>query len=152
MTTDTASSSTLLEKIAHHLAGPGIWYGPSGEKVTGEAVAAHLQAAAALMEREGWDPQLYTRESRRSLYYALDSTRDDGQGDEDTERVAERVVEAVLTAATGAPYVRYEAWNHHATRTLAEVLQVCQAAASVARHYGPGPATTSPQIEPGQNR
>ncbi|WP_331721779.1 hypothetical protein OG596_38535 (plasmid) [Streptomyces sp. NBC_01102] len=144
--------TALSDRAARRLAKPETWFGPSGTKVTGDAVAAHLQAAADLMKRESWDPQLYDRSSGRNLYYALRHTSDDGLGDDDTHRVVEDVLGVVLAAATGAPYVDYEAWNHHATRTLDEVLRACQAAATVAREYGPGPLVTRPQVEPGQGR
>ncbi|SEE58784.1 hypothetical protein SAMN04490357_7665 [Streptomyces misionensis] len=152
MTALAIAGTTLSEETARRLARPETWYGPSGTKVTGEAVAAHLQAAAALMARENWDPQPHTSSSRRNLYYALLHTGDDGLGDDDTRHVAERLLGAVLAEATGAPFVDYEAWNHHATRTLEDVLRACRATAAVAREYGPGPITGHPQIEPGQTR
>ncbi|WP_328380684.1 hypothetical protein OHB13_38270 (plasmid) [Streptomyces sp. NBC_00440] len=31
-----------------------IWVGPSGEQVTGEQVACHLEATRALLDRDGW--------------------------------------------------------------------------------------------------
>ncbi|MFB7852915.1 hypothetical protein ACFC34_38685 [Streptomyces sp. NPDC056053] len=36
-----------------------LWTGPSGEESTGEAVARHLDAARALLDRDGWE-RLYT--------------------------------------------------------------------------------------------
>ncbi|MFF6903373.1 DUF6197 family protein [Streptomyces hydrogenans] len=144
---------TVLDTWAvRYLQRPESWCGPSGTKVTGEAVAAHLQAAAALMKRENWDPQLYAPSSRRSLYYALIQTAADGQGDDDTRDIIRDLLNCVLAAVTGAPYVYYEAWNEHATRTLDDVLLACDAAAAVARQYGPGPLAVPPQVEPGQSR
>ncbi|MGW2181235.1 DUF6197 family protein [Streptomyces sp. NPDC001732] len=148
MNTVAIAGTALTAPTARHLARPETWYGPSGTKVTGDAVAAHLQAAANLMTRENWDPQLYASGSGRSLYYALVHTADDGLGDGDTHRVAESVLGAVLESATGAPFVDYEAWNRHATRTLDDVLRACRAAAAVAREYGPGPLVDHPQVEP----
>ncbi|MFE7429791.1 hypothetical protein [Streptomyces sp. NPDC057545] len=152
MTTVAIAGTALTDLTARRLARPDAWYGPSGMKVTGGAVAAHIQAAASLMERENWDPQFYASGSGRNLYYALQHTSDDGLGDGDTHRVAETVLGAVLESATGASFVDYEAWNHHATRTLDDVLRACQAAAAVAREHGPGPLGDRPQVEPGQDR
>ncbi|MFI8888258.1 hypothetical protein [Streptomyces sp. NPDC053813] len=129
----------LSDPTTRHLARTETWYGPSGMQVTGEAVAAHLQAAADLMQRQGWDPEFFARHSGRNLYYALVHTADDGLGDDDTHRVAEDLLGRVLAAATGAPYVDYEAWGHHASRTLDDIVRACQTAAAVALKYGPGP-------------
>ncbi|MFE4658200.1 hypothetical protein ACFRFJ_16135 [Streptomyces hydrogenans] len=153
--TDVSGSTALAALDAwavRHLQRPESWFGASGTKVTGEAVAAHLQAAAALMKRENWDPQLYAPSSCRTLYYALIQTAADGQGDDDTRDIIRDLLSCVLASATGAPYVYYEAWNEHATRTLHDVLLACDAAAAVARQYGPGPLAAPPQVEPGQNR
>ncbi|MFC9223157.1 hypothetical protein ACFT8W_20930 [Streptomyces hygroscopicus] len=152
MTTVAIAGTILPDLTARRLARPETWYGPSGTMVTGDAVAAHLQAAADLMKRENWDPQFYGRGSSRNLYYALRHTSDDGLGDDDTHHLAENILGAILAAATGAPFVDYETWNHHATRTLDDVLRACQAAAAVAREYGPGPLVARPQVEPGQDR
>ncbi|MFF3843415.1 hypothetical protein [Streptomyces sp. NPDC001930] len=152
MTTFPAFAPDLDALTIRHLTRPQTWNGLSGMTVTGEAVAAHLQAVAALMERENWDPQVHTRTSRRNLYYALLNTADDGLGDDDTHHVAEDLLACVLAAATGAPYVDYETWNAHPARTLNDVLSACQAAATVASTYGPGPLVDHPQVDPGQNR
>ncbi|MDN3262897.1 hypothetical protein QWJ26_24435 [Streptomyces sp. CSDS2] len=152
MTAIAIIGTALPDQHARRLARTETWFGPSGMQVTGDAVAAHLQAAAALMQRESWDPQLYGRGSKRNLYYALRNTSDDGMGDDDTLRVAEAVLGTVLCAATGAPFVDYEAWGHHATRTLDDVLRLCQVAAAVAREHGPGPLVDRLQVEPGQTR
>lgn len=138
MNTVAIADTVLTDPAARRLARPEAWYGPSGMKVTGDAVAAHIQAAASLMARENWDPQFYASGSGRNLYYALLHTSDDGLGDGDTHRVAETVLGAVLESATGAPFVDYETWSHHATRTLDDILHTCQAAAAVAHEYGPG--------------
>ncbi|MEV8103151.1 hypothetical protein [Streptomyces sp. NPDC088135] len=129
----------LPDLTVRHLERTETWHGPSGMKVTGDAVAAHLQAAADLMRRQGWDPEFFARHSGRNLYYALVHTADDGLGDDDTHRVAEDLLGRVLAAATGAPYVDYEAWGHHASRTLDDIVRACQTAAAVALRYGPGP-------------
>lgn len=131
-------SDTLVEQTRRQLLDLDVWYGLSGLLVTGESVARHLAAAAGLMERKGWDPQLYAPFSGHHLRDALTSTRDDGMGDADTQFVARTVLEAVLRLSTGAPYVDYEVWSEHPVRTLDEVLTACWTAAALARQHGPG--------------
>lgn len=131
------SSPELTERAIRKLTDPCSWFGLSGHRVTGEAVARHLEAAARLMERDGWDPQLYARFSGRHLYDALYSTRDDGLGDTDTQFIAGTVLETLIKSVTGAPYVDYEVWSQHPTRTLDQILNACQVASNLARQYGP---------------
>ncbi|PZT71446.1 DUF6197 family protein [Streptomyces sp. AC1-42T] len=139
----TAAPTTITpaDQIAKDLAKPHIWYGPSGTQVTGEAVANHIKAAARLMKQKNWDPQLYAPFSGYHLRDALISTEADGLGDYDTRTVARIVLETLLQHTTGAPRVDYEAWSEHSTRTLDEVVRVCQAAASVAGEHGPRTTT-----------
>ncbi|THA47486.1 hypothetical protein [Streptomyces sp. A1136] len=132
-------SDALVEQTRRQLLERDVWYGLSGLLVTGESVARHLTAAAGLMERKGWDPQLYAPFSGHHLRDALTSTRDDGMGDADTQFVARAVLEAILRLATGAPYVDYEVWSEHPVRTLDEVLAACRTASALALQHGPGP-------------
>ncbi|POX58879.1 hypothetical protein C3492_35710 [Streptomyces sp. Ru62] len=126
---------------------PRTWYGLSGTRLTGEQVAQHLEAAARLMERENWDPQVHAPFSGRHLRDALHSTAQDGMGDADTQWVARTVMETLLRAHTGAPYVDYEIWSEHRDRTLTDVLNLLRAAAIVARETGPSaPPPTRPQL------
>ncbi|MER7507049.1 hypothetical protein ABTX82_01670 [Streptomyces lavendulae] len=113
------------------------WFGLSGSLVTGEAVAQHLFAAADLMRRDGWDPQLYGLGSDRQIRDALRHTAMDGHGDADTSYVARQVMEAALRTATGARYVDYEVWAEKPQRTLEEILHLLKASASLARQCGP---------------
>ncbi|MFC7872037.1 hypothetical protein ACFUS2_12925 [[Kitasatospora] papulosa] len=138
----TSTLTTLTEEAARQLARPGSWFGLSGHQVTGEDVAFHIQSAGRLMEREAWDPQLYAPCSGHHLRDALDSTVKDGMGNADTRYVARTVLETLLRLATGAPYVDYEVWSEHSSRTLDEVLTLCRTAARVARHIGPQQPTT----------
>ncbi|UZI34043.1 hypothetical protein [Streptomyces sp. VB1] len=133
----TSTLTTLAEEAARQLARPENWFGLSGHRLTGEAVAFHIESAGRLMEREGWDPQLYAPFSGHHLRDALNSTVKDGMGDVDTRYVARGVLETLLRLATGAPYVDYEVWSEHSSRTLEEVLTVCRTAARVARLIGP---------------
>ncbi|MEU3433110.1 hypothetical protein [Streptomyces sp. NPDC006863] len=139
----TSSLTHLADEAARQLARPDAWFGLSGLRLTGEAVAAHIEAAGHLMEREGWDPQLYAPFSGHHLRDALDSTVKDGMGDADTRYVARGVLETLLRLVTKAPYVDYEVWSEHPSRTLDEVLTLCRTAARVARHIGPQQPTTS---------
>lgn len=119
------------------------WHGRSGYPTTGEAAARHAEAAADLIKREDWDPQLYGRVSGRQVRDALIHTIDDGLGDEDTFHISEQLLEAVLRVSTGAEYVDYEIWSSHPRTTLADVLAALDAAAALARASGP---TTSPTV------
>ncbi|MER6522608.1 hypothetical protein ABT246_37980 [Streptomyces sp. NPDC001553] len=139
-------TDTLVEQTRRQLLERDVWYGLSGLLVTGESVARHLTAAADLMERKGWDPQLYAPFSGHHLRDALTSTRDDGMGDADTQFMARAVLEAVLRLSTGAPYVDYEVWSEHPVRTLDDVLAACQTAAALALEHGPGPAQSGGKV------
>ncbi|MER6723338.1 DUF6197 family protein [Streptomyces halstedii] len=142
------STLTPLADAARQLAHPNTWYGLSGHRVTGEAVASHLEAAARLMEREAWDPQLYAPYSGRNLFTALISTVNDGMGDDDTRYVAVTVMQTLLRLVTGAPRVDYKAWSEHSSRTLEEVLTLCRTAARLARYSGPQQPMTPPPLPP----
>ncbi|MGW9439613.1 DUF6197 family protein [Streptomyces sp. NPDC055607] len=141
MTTSPSLAAQAAEQLGRY---PGTWHGRSGHQVTGEAVAQHLEAAAHLMRRENWDPQLYGPFSGRHLRDALDSVIEDGQGDGDTKDAARRVMEELLRLVMGAPYVYYGAWSEHASRTLREVLALCETAAAFARVHGPQQPATPP--------
>ncbi|GAA2964871.1 DUF6197 family protein [Kitasatospora cinereorecta] len=138
----TNTLSTLADQAAEQLSEPDTWFGLSGHRVTGEAVAHHLEAAAHLMERENWDPQLYAPFTGHHLSDALASTAKDGQGDADTRFIARNVMETLLQVVMGAPYVDYEVWSEHSTRTLEEVVTLCRTAARIARHVGPEQPST----------
>lgn len=126
---------------------PQTWYGLSGALVTGEQLARHLEAAAQLMERESWDPQVQAPNSGRNLHRALHITAEHGAGDADTLFVARKVMEALLRIHTGAPFVAYEAWSEHRDRTLPEILSMLWAVATVARETGPAaPPSGRPQV------
>ncbi|MEV5774255.1 hypothetical protein AB0L49_23845 [Streptomyces antimycoticus] len=132
----TMSEQTVIEQALHRLTDPRLWYGLSGHQVTGEDVARHLEAAGRLMERENWDPQLYEPFRGHHLRDALDQVRRDGAGDADTQYVARKIMELLLRLHTSAPYVDYEVWSEHRSRTLPEVLDLLRVTAEVARRYG----------------
>lgn len=113
------------------------WFSLSGERVTGEAVAAHLVDAARLMRRDNWDPQVYGAGSYRQLVDALRQVRLDALHDEDTQAVGVDLMEQILAAHLGAPFVDLDVWQDKAARTLPEVLDLLAAAAAFARTYGP---------------
>ena len=130
-------TSTLVAQVAEQLAQSSTWFGLSGHQVTGDALARHLEAAALLMERENGDPQLYAPSTGHHLRDALSSTAKDGQGDDDTRYVARTVMETVLRIVMGAPYVDFEVWSEHPSRTLGDVGRLCRTAAEIARQLGP---------------
>lgn len=132
-----ATLAALADQAAQRLTDSNEWFGTSGHRVTGAAVADHLSAAADLMERENWDPQLYNRFSGHHLRDALSSAIEDGQGDADTYWVACKVMEKLLEVVLDAPYVDCRLWSEHASRTLAEVVTLCRTAARIAQKVGP---------------
>ncbi|MFF0486761.1 hypothetical protein [Streptomyces sp. NPDC004435] len=132
----------LTDRHVRTLSSSDTWYGLSGARLTGDAVARHIEAAARHMRDHGWDPHLHAPSTGHSLYHALVHTAEDGHGDDDTRRAADEVLGAVLCALTGAPYVYYESWSEHTTRTLDDITHACELAAAVARHYGPTPEET----------
>lgn len=142
------SNMKLSDEVVAELTGSRFWFGPSGVRVTGEAVARHAMSAAGLMERENWDPQIYNPYSGHHLHDALHAVRRDGMGDEDTQYVVGELLRSILRIATGAPWVEYEAWSEHSTRTLAEVAQACQVVADLAVKFGP----PSPPVDRNQIR
>ncbi|MFF0009682.1 hypothetical protein ACFYQT_40530 [Streptomyces tibetensis] len=66
-----------------------VWTGASGEESSGEAVARHLEATAALLERDGWI---------RTYDYSSDWTKGMGAVDEDSMTVKD-MVKALLRMA-----------------------------------------------------
>jgi hypothetical protein len=113
------------------------WFTLSGERVTGEDVAAHIESASLLMRRDNWDPQRYGPGSGRHLLGALREARLDSLHDEDTQAVARDVMEQILEVHLAAPYVDLDVWSEKASRSLPEVLDLLAAAATFARTYGP---------------
>ncbi|MFF9482996.1 hypothetical protein [Streptomyces sp. NPDC014733] len=113
------------------------WYGGSGAEVTGDAVARHVEAAAALMESRGWDPQFYDINTGHGVTDALQATLLDGHGTRDTKYVAVTVMERLLAALLEAPVVLLNEWTFHGQRTLPDVLKLLKSAAAYARAFGP---------------
>lgn len=129
----------VLAAARKELRDPWMWAAPSGEPVSGEQVAQHLEAAADLMEDQNWDPQVYRPEARRSLRSAVLATTLDGRGDDDTVFIVRNVLQALLKARMNALTVDYGAWAEHGNRTLAEVTATARTAARLARETGPAP-------------
>lgn len=137
----TSTLSPLASQAVQQLARPNVWFGLSGHRVTGEAVAQHLEAAATLMERKNWNPQAYA--TGHHLWDAFRSTAEDGVGDRDTQQVARQVMQTLLRLVLRAPYVDCWLWSEHSSRTLEEVLMLCRTAAELARLADPAqPGTT----------
>lgn len=113
------------------------WFALSGERVAGEAIAAHLSATSQLMRDRNWDPQVYGPGSGRQLVDALRQVRLDALYDEDTQAVAVDLMEQILAAHQGAPFVDLDVWQEKASRTLPDVLDLLASAARFARTYGP---------------
>jgi len=146
---------------------PRLWQGQSGEQVTGEQVAHHLEATIAFLERVGWervystgaenelgdvDDSMTVKDmlrtligwirtedapSPRNLPMALSHIANTDDGDSDTYSVGNRLCDVVVRARTNSPYANATAWASKLGRTWPEVRGLLVEAAGVARTYGP---------------
>ncbi|MGW7343146.1 DUF6197 family protein [Streptomyces sp. NPDC054854] len=89
-----------------------LWSGPSGEESTGEAVARHLEATVALLDRDGW---IRTYDQGKTWGAGTDLAEDDSM-----------TVKAMLKALLR--FVRDEVGDQDPRRTLSTAL----------RHVGEG--------------
>jgi hypothetical protein len=71
------------------------------------------------------------------LVDALRTVRLDALHDEDTQAVGVDVMEQILAAHYGSPFVDLDVWQEKAGRTLVDVLDLLASAATFARTYGP---------------
>jgi uncharacterized protein involved in high-affinity Fe2+ transport len=86
-TTTTAPAAAVFSDVtlskAAELAADSyqsLWIGPSGEESSGEAVACHLEATIALLDKDGWIPA-YNHGKDWSAGADLGRRLHDGQGD-----------------------------------------------------------------------
>ncbi|MEV7160268.1 hypothetical protein AB0N77_37620 [Streptomyces misionensis] len=123
-----AQTDALLPRAAELEAawytGPRMWFGTSGEPVTGTQAATHLETALALLDREGWDPGSF------GLWEVLD-------GPMDVKSVSVSVLELVICAHTGASAAEPRLWDTVPGRTIDQVRALLRAGAAYARRYGP---------------
>ncbi|MGY1583850.1 hypothetical protein [Streptomyces sp. MN13] len=103
--------------------GPRMWYGPSGEPVSGRQVAEHLEAALDVLGQEGWEPGSF------GLWEVL-------AGPVDLTSVSARVLELVICARSGAVAVEPRLWDRNPARTLGQVRALLLAGAAYARRHG----------------
>jgi hypothetical protein len=165
-TTSLFTADTITDAALEVAARPGFWTGYSGEPVTGEDVASHLDATLTLLEKRGWsrtysdpDPELpevdETASVKTLLIGLVRAARDmcvdrgpltlsdamgrtqDTDGDQDTSAVADHVMDALLRARTGASFVSHGAWVSKRRRIWGEVRELLTAAAAFARTHGP---------------
>ena len=132
--TEMQTTTTAADK-------PGFWTGMSGEPVSGDAVAHHLDAALAILDKRGWtrtwrdepanlpdadDESLSVKDMLRQLLRTVrDSLVDSGPvtaesavyraqrdaGDVDTWHVASRVLDEMVRARTGYPTAMFQPWE-----------------------------------------
>ncbi|MFJ9412456.1 hypothetical protein [Streptomyces sp. NPDC101393] len=123
-----AQTEALLSRAAEFEAawytGPRMWFGTSGEPVTGPQVATHLETALALLEREGWEPGEF------GLREVLD-------GPLDVKGVSGSVLELVICAHTGASAAAPRLWDTVPGRTIDQVRALLLAGSAYARRHGP---------------
>ncbi|GHJ34324.1 hypothetical protein TPA0910_87570 [Streptomyces hygroscopicus subsp. sporocinereus] len=164
MTTTLSTFDIAAQYVA---ARPTFWTGPSGEQVTGEQTAHHLDAVHDLLQRDGWvrnfrtdDPdielpdetasvktmirQLFRvirdivgTDKRNTLHLAIHHVAKSNDGDDDTGETAINVLHAILQARTGADTALVGAWASKLGRTWEEVAELLTEAAKFARTYGP---------------
>ncbi|MFF8910939.1 hypothetical protein [Streptomyces olivaceoviridis] len=116
--------SRAAELEAAWYTGPRMWFGTSGEPVTGTQAATHLETALALLDREGWDPGTF------GLREVLD-------GPMDVKSVSVSVLELVICAHTGASAAEPRLWDTVPGRTIDQVRALLLAGAAYARRHGP---------------
>ncbi|MDJ1645161.1 DUF6197 family protein [Streptomyces pakalii] len=94
--TTTSPAATFTDAVLHKAqellaqSYGSVWTGPSGEESSGEAVARHLEATAALLDEDGW--------SRVTTYYRdqdKDRTGDANPADDESLTV-KQMIRAVL--------------------------------------------------------
>ncbi|MEW2623631.1 hypothetical protein [Streptomyces sp. NPDC048106] len=123
-----AHNETLLARAAELEAswytGPRLWFGTSGEPVTGSQTATYLETALALLDREGWEPGAF------GLWEVL-------AGPIDLTGVSVSVLELVICAHTGASAAEPRLWDTIPGRTVDQVRALLLAGAAYARRYGP---------------
>jgi hypothetical protein len=123
-----AHTEALLERAAQLEAewytGPRMWFGTTGEPVTGSQAATHLERALALLDREGWEPAAF------GLWQVLD-------GPTDLTGVSVNVLELVICAHTGASAAAPRLWDTAPGRTFDQVRALLTAGAAYARRHGP---------------
>lgn len=129
-----AQSEALLTRAAElektWYTGPRMWFGVSGEPVTGTQVAEHLEIALRPLELEGWQPGTF------GLWEVLD-------GPTDVKGVAVSLLELVICAHTGASAAEPRLWDTVPGRTFDQVRALLLAGAAYARAHGPSAATTA---------
>ncbi|AEY94211.1 hypothetical protein SHJG_p1080 (plasmid) [Streptomyces hygroscopicus subsp. jinggangensis 5008] len=123
-----AHNEALLDRAAQLEAdwytGPRMWFGSSGEPVTGGQAATHLETALALLEREGWEPGAF-------------GLREVLAGPTDVTGVCVSVLELVICAHTGASAAEPRLWDTAPARTVDQVRALLRAGAAYARLHGP---------------
>ncbi|MFJ7200923.1 MULTISPECIES: hypothetical protein [unclassified Streptomyces] len=83
-TAETLRKAAELEADAYR----PLWIGPSGEESTGEAVARHLDATLALLDKDGWD---------RVMHFGTDDSTSHIPADDDSMTV-KAMLKAMLKA------------------------------------------------------
>ncbi|WP_432051805.1 DUF6197 family protein [Streptomyces xiamenensis] len=125
------SAATL--RTAASIARTDVSWAAYGQRVTGEHVAAHLDAARERVAKVGWHSHGMTT----NLFGQLTAAAERGRGSASTRFVAGLVILAVLRARTGASIASHEVWERQEGRTRDDVQQLLLDAAAVARDAGP---------------
>ncbi|MER7048931.1 hypothetical protein [Streptomyces jumonjinensis] len=124
----TAEAEGLLQQAARlevdWYTARRMWFGSSGEPVTGPQAAGFLEAALGLLDREGWEPGSF------GLWEVL-------AGPGDLAGVSVSVLELVICARTGAGAAAPRLWDTVPGRTVEQVRTLLLAGIAYARRHGP---------------
>ncbi|OEV14061.1 hypothetical protein [Streptomyces nanshensis] len=170
-----ADFGDLFEAANEHMGYEGSgWFGFSGALVSGDDVAANLDAALRLMARTGWDKydrcgfdlpewndswsvlgaiRAVFRAVRNyltgpiTLYGAIQET-----GTHDTAKVTATCVRAILSAAQGATCYMMDAWAERSDITARHVEELIEITSEFALRRSPGGFTFSLPAAPHNGR
>ena len=111
-------------------------WGPSGMPLTGEQIAAHAEAALAILRTAGWNPSYVAGRGIRDALTHAQNTDTEHRFSGDTRMALDWIFELLIRALTGAPRASYNDWDQHPARQVEEVFGLLTAAAIFARTYG----------------
>lgn len=160
------TDADVTSRAAEYATRDNFWIGWSGEPVSGADVSDHIGDVATLLTLRGWvrttrddepeipeaDASMSVKElllaglrALRSLVAApgpltlMEAEYEIGRtsGDSDARVVADRVLDALVSAYTGSPMAAHNPWAEKRGRTLEEVRGLLEAAAEFSRTHGP---------------
>lgn len=104
-----------------------MWVGPSGRRIDPVELAAHLDRAAGLLQREGWGPKGDDWEPKG---FGIEQAVDAG---DDLRTVAYRMAEHQLGIEIGVPLADLYSWERADVRTIFDVTGLLARTAAMVR-------------------